>query len=809
MLKTLINTMDKVNKVVVTIDKVATTANEVSTAINNTTAVVNNISNALGKSNNLDKTATTMNKISNTANIITGVIDSIVSSSDMDYLSQQSTANLNNILAEMTGLMNDNNNKIKGLESQTWYQRMIKTVNKKNKSTENGIRRNHDELNTYMSEAIAELYNRNCIDHRIMISLGNQLNKLYIEHIELKEMLGAFVTKLNEKIDSIDNFNMLNLEITQGRYSNFSSLEAVFIILTLIDKRTLMDKRKMDIIEISLRNKGIINDNKVKLKDYLMNIKSISQDNIGLIYMDQSYTRGNFMSNIILNIFDSQNLLLESKNEEKSITDIVKGFITKEKLDNNIELSATEIYNSLVQSKIDKINGLNPISPIQYEAMINEGQKAYLEYRMEDALNIFSVLAEKGVGRAKYFLGELYTHGYGAIEKDIEKSIFWRKSGYENNDELAYLNYGYISDHSVEQNLIFNEIFEDVLDLSKQGDIFAQNEIADMYYHGYGTYKDIKQYIYWLKAASEKGYFRAIMKLADCYYYGTGVNADYYTAYVLYKKAAEIGEQYCQNRMGNYYYNGEFKGQDYSEAVKWYKKSAEQGFHWGQSNLGNCYRDGKGVKQNYNEAFKWYLRAAENGNAYAQYEVAYCYKYGKGVKNSIIKANEWYEKAADNGNGNAMIVLGDYYNSSILKNKSKAFKFYKKAAELGFPRAQKELANCYRDGNGTKIDYKKAVEWYRKSAEQGYAPAMTNLGWAYSVGKGVNSDDNKAIGWYRKGAEAGSEVSQCVLAGCYYEGDIVRKNVDIAKKWYIKAAKQGDKDAIKALKKYYKITLKK
>ncbi len=56
------------------------------------------------------------------------------------------------------------------------------------------ISRNHEKINVYMSEAISELYNRNCIDQRIILGLGNKLNELYASQIELKQMLGAFVT---------------------------------------------------------------------------------------------------------------------------------------------------------------------------------------------------------------------------------------------------------------------------------------------------------------------------------------------------------------------------------------------------------------------------------------------------------------------------------------------------------------------------------------------------------------------------------------------------------------------------------------
>ena len=111
---------------------------------------------------------------------------SVVSKEDMNYLAEQSANNLNKILAGMTALMNDTDNKVEVMESQGWFKRMIKTVTGQNKATKEQIQRNHEKLNAYMSEAIAELYKQNCIDHQIIISLGNQLNELYAEHIQLK-----------------------------------------------------------------------------------------------------------------------------------------------------------------------------------------------------------------------------------------------------------------------------------------------------------------------------------------------------------------------------------------------------------------------------------------------------------------------------------------------------------------------------------------------------------------------------------------------------------------------------------------------
>ncbi len=47
----------------------------------------------------------------------------------------------------------------------------------------------------------------------------------------------------------------------------------------------------------------------------------------------------------------------------------------------------------------------------------------------------------------------------------------------------------------------------------------------------------------------------------------------------------------------------------------------------------------------------------------------------------------------------------------------KAFQWYQKSAESGHSEAQRNLANCYKNGEGTDIDLEKAFQWYQKSSE--------------------------------------------------------------------------------------------
>jgi len=81
-----------------------------------------------------------------------------------------------------------------------------------------------------------------------------------------------------------------------------------------------------------------------------------------------------------------------------------------------------------------------------------------------------------------------------------------------------------------------------------------------------------------------------------------------------------------------------------------------------------------------------------------------------------------------------------------------------KSAEMGFVRAQAELAKIYAQGMDTpgtdiKKDDQKAFFWFQKAAEQGHAASQMNLADLYAQGRGTDQDYKQAIDWYRKAAE--------------------------------------------------------
>ena len=676
----------------------------------------------------------------------------VISKEDMDYLTQQSTNNLNMILAGMTALLSDTDNKVSMLENQTWFQRMSRTLSGKNKMTQQEIQQNHDRINAYMSQAMAELCQQQYIDRGIIVSLGNQLNELYAEHIQLKQMLGAFVVKLNEKIDSIDNFHILNTEIEQGIYSGYAPIVAVCKILQQMDNRCLNNYRKMGILQRSMLNQGILNDTLNSISDYLNDIVNIPFDDIGAVYIELETLHGNFIANMIVNTIEKYHFLPDMARKLKNKQSLVESVIIDEQLDTTVRLSINDIYNDLVNSKLDMIEGLTPVSVIKGNSKLEKAEQLFVEYKLDEAFDIFKSLAEEGSGRAIYFLGEYYFWGYNPVSKDRTESTKWRVAGHDAGDLLSTLNFAYTLDkNDPKRKEIYEKVFDDLLSLAKKGDIFAQYEIADMYKSGYGVEINQAESEYWLRESADKGFWETQYELGE-YYRNKN---EFEQAFLWYMKAAKAGYPLAQAWVGNLLdWNGSLEKKP-TEANEWYRKAVNQDIDFAMYNLGLNYCSGCGCSKDYKEAIKLFNRAAQLGHALSCEKLGDLYRDGIGVsEDDPVKAYEWYKKGAELGRASSYAKLGDL-DKKVYQLYDRAYKWYKKAAELGDAYSMNQLALCYDKGKGVEKDSVEAFKWYKKAAEEGLAAGQSNLAICYKLGDGCEQDYYKAEDWATKAAKQG------------------------------------------------------
>lgn len=574
----------------------------------------------------------------------------IVIKDDMSYLTQQTKGQINLIISGMSALLSDTDNKVSMMENQQWYQRMCRTLLGKNKLTKNEIKKNYQKINTYVAQAMAGLYEQNCIDHQIMMSLGNQLNEIYAENLKIKDMLGEFIKKLNEKIESVDNFHMLNTEIEQGAYSNSAVIIELCKIISQIDKRCIKDSRKMNILKRTMINKGILNNSTTTLIDYLMNIIEIPISEVGNIYIELSTIRGNFMANIFLKIIEDYHFLSDIERKIKNKQTVVENIIIYEGLVPHSIISINDLYEDFINSKLNMIEGLLPNKSFQIDSNLLQAEKLFLLCMFDEAFNMFYKLAEDGNGRAMYFLGEYYLNQYGSVVQNNEEARKWFIKGREVGDALATLNLAYLlTEGDIERENIYTEVFELVLKLAENDDVIAQNELAELYAKGYGIPKSYEEAFFWFEKAAQNGHFSAMTELAECYFDGKYVEEDQQEAIKWICNSAEQGYDKAQCFLGALYMSGEGIDEDYAEAIKWFRKAAEQGNATAQYFLGALYISGEGVEKDDDEAVKWLLKAAEQGVAEAQYELGSWYMYGIGVDKDKSKAEKWFRKAVEQG----------------------------------------------------------------------------------------------------------------------------------------------------------------
>ena len=141
------------------------------------------------------------------------------------------------------------------------------------------------------------------------------------------------------------------------------------------------------------------------------------------------------------------------------------------------------------------------------------------------------------------------------------------------------------------------------------------------------------------------------------------------------------------------------------------------------------------------------------------------YYFGQdGKTQDYVEAAKWYRKAAEKGYAKAQHYLGYMYaeGQGVTQDYDRALIWYRRAAGQGYPASQTNIGYLYEYGHGVTQNYAEAVKWYRKSAEQGHARAQCNLGLAYDNGRGVSQDYAEAVKWYRKSAEQGFDIAQII-----------------------------------------------
>ena len=246
------------------------------------------------------------------------------------------------------------------------------------------------------------------------------------------------------------------------------------------------------------------------------------------------------------------------------------------------------------------------------------------------------------------------------------------------------------------------------------------------------------------------------------------IKNNYQEALPLLRPFSEIGDVTAQLLIGViYYYGDDSVKKDYGEAIKWLRKASKRGVSPAQWTLGIMYSKGLGIKRDLVKAAKWYLRAAEQGDASAQLELGDMYENGKGgLKVNKVKANNLYRLAAEGGDGKGQLLLGVnlWHGNGVIQDYEEALFWFRKVVAQkngAVAVAYHNLGSAYRLGvGGVSKNQSEAVKWYRLAAEQGYPGSQMSLGIYYLLGEGVPKDNVFAYMWANLAAAQGQKGAE-------------------------------------------------
>lgn len=353
------------------------------------------------------------------------------------------------------------------------------------------------------------------------------------------------------------------------------------------------------------------------------------------------------------------------------------------------------------------------------EALYQKGRAAHLERDYVKALELYEQAAQKGLAKAQYSCGRMYSIGKGT-KVDKAKARMWLEKAAENQET-----------ESEAKELLAK------LDAEEQSEQALQDGRA-----AYAA-RDFAVAFPLLLKAAEQGYADAQCLCGSMYSAGLGTEKDAVKAFMWFEQAAKQGDASAQFHYGYRIFYGMGTTEDKAKALEWFLKAAEQDDANAQIYCASMYAAGEGTAVDKAKARMWSEKAAKH--AYTE----------QAAKELLAKLDA--EKTADE-------LFEDGMTAYQAEDYAKALELLEKAAEQGHTQAQFSCGAMYYIGTGAETDYGKALQWYEKAIQQGHADAQFYAGIMYERGEGTQADHAKAIELFEKAAEQGHAQAKSVLA---------------------------------------------
>jgi len=157
------------------------------------------------------------------------------------------------------------------------------------------------------------------------------------------------------------------------------------------------------------------------------------------------------------------------------------------------------------------------------------------------------------------------------------------------------------------------------------------------------------------------------------------------------------------------------------------------------------------------------------------------------------------------GDDSALELLGEIYSGAafaVERDSAKACSYFERVKQVR-PDTLHNLATCFYSGDGRPMDHSRARSLYKRAAELGYPKAKCAYGNMLIAAQGGASDIDQGLALCRDAAAAGLADAQADLAGYFLLGEVVAKDAAEARKWFLAAAEQKHANASFVLAQIY------
>lgn len=282
-----------------------------------------------------------------------------------------------------------------------------------------------------------------------------------------------------------------------------------------------------------------------------------------------------------------------------------------------------------------------------------------VEKNIDEALRWYTKASSSPhfMAKAQLSLGKLYLTD---ALSDYKNAVIWLKKAQSNsNSEVTVEASNLLGDlffygAHVEQN--YADAFKYYNVCSDKANAQTQTNLAEMYFQGLGTSRNVEQAIYWYQKAlaQDDTLVEASWRMGEMYLKGTGTDQNCEKAEELLAVAADSNHIEACYLLGVMILENKCKKHDLGQAVVYLEKAADAGVVDAMFRVGMIYFTGQLVHQDYSRAFQHLLGASSRGHVDAMLMISDMYAKGNGVDKDKKLAKTWLVNAAENGNEEAI-----------------------------------------------------------------------------------------------------------------------------------------------------------